>query len=174
MSTCKFRNKGIKEDVDEMALSKEILSVLQGPYKSHAGQLAMNWEAVISMRRFLLSAMTLMGYASIRMVIILCLNGLFLLHHMNIFPFQTQLSNQIESISLLLLIVISALNLLKASLTDSGVIPSGPSVSFFKGLEFMEKISVVVLISSILFGEVWIKFRGNKDQRNLQHVQSAL
>ena len=162
--------EGIKVDMDNTALSKEILSVLQGPYKSHVKQVAMYWEAVISMRRFLLSTMTLLGYASIRMVIILCLNGIFLLHHMNTFPFQAQLSNQVESISLLLLMLVAALNLLKASLTDSGVIPSGPSVPFFKGLEFMEKICVVVLIGSILFGELWIKFRGKTSKRNAKHI----
>ncbi len=50
---------------------------------------------------------------------------------------------------------------LKACLTDSGVVPSGPSVQFFKSLEFCEKIFVLFIISLMLVTE----FKSKKKKR---------
>ena len=74
----------------------------------------------------------------------------FLYQHNSISPFQVTKSNHVEGLSLALLIVVSVINLLKASLTDSGVVPTGPSVLFFKSLELSEKLFVLLIISYIL------------------------
>ena len=52
-------------------------------------------------------------------------------------------------------------NLLKASLTDSGVVPSGPIAPFFKGLELCEKIFALLITGYIIVAEAKSK-RGKK------------
>ena len=133
---------------------KIIISVLQGPYREDNVQMTLYWEAMVSIRRLVITAMTLVGYASIRMMIVTAFCMIFLLQHVYMMPFKVRGSNHVESFSLLLLSLNSVINLLKALMTDSGIVPAGPSVSFFKGLEFLEKILVIVLIIYIILAEV--------------------
>ncbi len=130
-------------------VSEVIISVLQGPYRDDKKLLTLYWEAMVSVRRLLITGMTLVSYASIRMIIITALCQIFLIQHIHIRPFQVRSSNNIETLSLSLLVMTSMINLLKASLTDSGVVPSGPSVPFFKSLELCEKMFVVIIIAYI-------------------------
>ncbi len=139
--------------------SDVVLSVLQGPYKEEGNDMTAYWEAVISGRRLLISIMTLVSYASIRMIIITTMCVLFLCHHITYLPFKAKASNYAESFSLLLFVLTSVINLFKACLTDSGVIPTGPSVQFFKGLELCEKMFVFLLIAYILAIELWTKHK---------------
>ena len=53
--------------------TSEILSILQGPYRHSDKYPTLYWEAMISLRRLFIAAMTLIGYASIRMMFIVCL-----------------------------------------------------------------------------------------------------
>ncbi len=122
------------------------------------------WEAMISLRRLLITGMTLVGYASIRMIIITILCLLFLVQHIFMMPFQVRTSNYVETFSLMLLLITAVINLLKASLTDSGVIPSGPTVPFFKTLEFCEKMFVLLIIAHILVIEINLR-KGKKKSR---------
>ncbi len=69
-------------------------------------------------------------------------------------PFEVRTSNYVEMLSLLLLSVTSVINLLKASLTDSAVVPSGPTVPFFKSLQLCEKMLVLFIIAFIIMTEV--------------------
>ncbi len=133
-----------------------IMSVLQGPYResSSSEYLTVYWEAMVSIRRLLITAMTLVSYASIRMITITILCIAFLCHHIHLYPFHVKTSNFMETLSLSLLIVTSVINLLKASLTDSIIVPTGPSVPFFKTLELCENMFVLILIGSILVVEV--------------------
>ncbi len=140
--------------------SKAVISVLQGPYRGDDMQVTIYWESVVSIRRLLITGMTLVGYASIRMTIITALCLIFLVQHIYKSPFQVRSSNDVEALSLSLLVLTSVINLLKASLTDSGVVPSGPTTPFFKGLELCEKMFVLIIIAYILFVEV--KFRKEK------------
>ncbi len=109
--------------------------------------------------------MTLVPYASIRMIIITALSLAFLIQHNYIRPFHVKTSNDVETASLALLLMTSVINLLKASLTDSGVVPSGPSVPFFKSLELGEKMFVLLIISCTLLTE--LKLRKNRKKNVL-------
>ncbi len=140
--------------------SEAIISVLQGPYREDEKHMTLYWEAMVSIRRLLMCAMTLVSYASIRMMILLALCGVFLSQHIYLLPFKVKASNSAETLSLFLLLIEAAINLLRASLTDSGVVPSGPSVPFFKGLEMSEKFLVVILVAFIIVRE-W-KHKKNK------------
>ena len=134
--------------------ARVIIAVLQGPYRQDSKHLTLYWEAMVCIRRLLITVMRLISYASIRMIIINILSSLFLIQHLYFFPFNVKTSNYVESLSLLLLLITSVINLLKASLTDSGVIPSGPSVQFFKGLETCERLFIMFIIIFIVFIEL--------------------
>ncbi len=140
--------------------SQSIISVLQGPYKDDERPYICYWEAMVSVRRLLITGMTLVNYASIRMTMITALCLIFLVQQNYTRPFQVGRSNDVEALSLSLLLMTSMINLLKAFLTDSGVVPSGPIVPFFIGLEFAEKLFVLMII--IYIGIVEIKQRKGK------------
>ncbi len=90
----------------------------------------------------------------IRMIIITALCLIFLIQHILLMPFQFKTSNYLEILSLSLLNITAVINLLKASLTDSGIVPSGPTVPFFKSLELGEKMFVLLIIAYILLIEL--------------------
>ena len=136
-----------------------LLSVLQGPYRKDKRNIVQNWEAMISLQRLLITALTLLNYPSVRMLIISCMFLLFLGSQVYLSPFKVPSSNQVETMSLFLLAVVALFNLMKALLTEVGVVPSGPSVIFFKGLEFMEKMFVLILILVILIVETRRKIK---------------
>ncbi len=134
--------------------SETIISVLQGPYREDDQNMTLYWEAMVSIRRLLITGMTLIGFASIRMIIISVLCLVFLVQHIFMMPFHVKTSNYIEALSLLLLSITAMINLLKASLTDSGVVPSGPTAPFFKSLELCEKLFVFLIIAHIFVTEL--------------------
>ncbi len=134
--------------------SETITSVLQGPYRDDGHNMTLYWEAMVSIRRLLITGMTLVGLASIRMIIISVLCLVFFGQHLVMMPFRVKTSNNIEALSLLLLSITAMINLLKASLTDSGVVPSGPTVPFFKSLELCERMFVLLIIAHIFVTEL--------------------
>ena len=148
----KDQNDGVLSDSSEA-----VISVLQGPYRDDGKHVTLYWEAMVSVRRLLITGMTLVSYASIRMIIISVLSLIFLVQHNYTSPFEARSSNDVEALSLVLLVLTSVINLLKASLTDSGVVPSGPTVPFFKGLELCEKMFVLLIIVYILIVEVKLR-----------------
>ncbi len=148
--------------------SEAIISVLQGPYRDDEKDWTIYWEAMVSIRRLLITGMTLVSYASIRMIIIMALNLIFLVQHDYMKPFEARNSNDVEALSLALLVVTSVTNLLKALLTDSGIVPSGPTVPFFKSLEVCEKTFVLLIIAYIFLIEVrlWTAKKKEKPKQN--------
>ncbi len=168
----KFRCSSATNRTATSDAGKVIISVLQGPYRETSNMMTVNWEAMVSIRRLLITGMTLVSFASIRMVTITILCIAFLCHHIHLYPFRVKTSNVVETLSLSLLTITSVTNLLKASLTDSGVIPTGPSVPFFKTLELCEKIFVLILIGSIIVIEVKPKFRKNSSARNVSKSEA--
>ncbi len=134
--------------------------MLQGPFRKDPKHATLYWEAVISVRRLLITWMTLLkGFGSVRMVVLSCLCVMFLIHHNYRMPFQYRTSNHVETLSLSLLSVFCIFNLLKASLTDFGVVPEGPTVDFFKAVEFIEKLFPIILIVVIVIIEVRRRFK---------------
>ncbi len=153
--------------------SETVIYALQGPYRDDQHMTAY-WEAMISIRRLLITGMTLVGFASIRMIIISVLCLIFLVQHIFMMPFEVKTSNYIETVSLLLLSITGMINLLKASLTDTGVVPAGPTVPFFKALEFSEKMFVLLIIAYVFVIE--LKSRQDKrkfhtTEKNVGHIQ---
>ncbi len=164
--TIKYRRSSKKEASlsDELITdeTRAIISVLQGPYREDAKSMTLYWEAMMSLRRLLITVMALIGTASIRMMFITGLCILFAMQHIYTGPFKAKQSNHVETLSLFLLSLVAVINLSKAILSDSGVIPTGPSVAFFKGLEFTEKVLLVILITYIMFIEIKENKKGQK------------
>ncbi len=157
---CVTRNR-IATYTEELPESSQIVvSNLQGPFRDDEQNMTVYWEAMISFRRLLITGMTLVSYASVRMKIITIMSLIFLIQHIFMRPFLVKTSNHVETFSLLLLSISAVINLLKASLTDSGVVPSGPTVSFFETIELCEKMFVLLIIAYILL----IEFRNRKTE----------
>ncbi len=148
----KYHNKKAKRNLSNQMPreSMAIIEKLQGPYREGDEQMTLYWEAMVSTWRLLITAMTLVGFASIRMVFITAFCILFAIQNVYMAPFQVKHSNHVETFSLFLLSIVAVINLMKALLTDAGVVPSGPSVSFFKGTEFTEKILILFLFIFIV------------------------
>ncbi len=139
--------------LDVSDAGKAIISVLQGPFRDDSNHMTLYWEAMVSTRQLLTTAVTLLGAPSIEMIVITILSLLFLYQHVHVSPFQVRTSNYIEGLSLTLLTITAVINLLKAFLTEAGVVPSGPSVLFFQVLELGEKIFVFIVIAAIVLIE---------------------
>ena len=148
--------------------SETIVSVLQGPYLEDEKHFTLYWEAMVSFRRLLITGLTLVPNASIQMIIITTLCLIFLIQHIYMSPFRVRTSNDIEALSLTFLVLTSVINLLKASLTDSVTVPSGPSVPFFKTMELCEKLFVLLIIAYIIFVEIKLR-RGKKKNKNIKN-----
>ncbi len=134
-----------------------ILSVLQGPYiTSHS-----DWEAVMIVRRLFLSITPLINNAIIQMIFNCSFCAIFLVHHLMVKPFIFKPSNKVETLSLLLLIWVAIVNLLKASYTEMGEIPTGPAADIFQTLKFCENLLIVLVIAHILFIEVNLILKRN-------------
>ena len=80
--------------------SEAIISVLQGPYKNDEKNMSLYWEAMVSIRRLLITSMKLIPYAQIRIMIISVLFLTFTIQHIYICPFKVSTSNDVESLSL--------------------------------------------------------------------------
>ncbi len=143
-------------------VSRRIVSVLQGPYRKDDRHMTHYWEAMVSIRRLLISAMTLIGFPTPRMIIITLLCIAFLGQHIIYAPFKVKTSNKIEGLSLFLLSVTFIINLLKASMIDSGSVPSGPYIPLFEWLELSEKGFVFVIALYILVIELMLKLHSGK------------
>ncbi len=145
--------------------SAAILFMLQRPFRKDPKHMTLYWEAMISVRRLLITGMTLLrGYGSIRMTILCCLCIAFLIQHIYQAPFKVRTSNYIETLSLTFLSLFAIFNLMKALLTDNYVIPDGPSVVVFKVLEVIERLFPIILIAVIVAIEIKRKLK-NKPQK---------
>ncbi len=158
-------------------LSDEILTVLEGPYRVYktekAGvvqtsrsvaftsdtQMTSYWEAILVIRRLIITATSLFSNSLIQTMLNLMLCILILIHHMIIKPFKANFSNRVEILSLALLCFVASINLMRAAYTQTGTLPEGPVVDIFKTLELCENGLVIFLISFIALGELYMKIK---------------
>ncbi len=112
------------------------------------------WEAIVMLRRLLISGTILIPDALIQLSICLALCIVFLLHHAYNKPFRHNIANHAESFSLTLLCGVAGINLIKAAFLFADVNLHGPQVQLVKNLELIEVMSVVFLIVFIVVLEV--------------------
>ena len=108
---------------DSFIVNKSIqkaLETLEGPFRKMKGtnastSLPLSWESIIILRKLLLiSLKTFVIHTFFRLFSMLLCTALFLIHHVKVQPFSSNLLNIIESISLTMLIIIGLLNILPA------------------------------------------------------------
>ena len=86
-TTVCIRRSGSKNNSGSVSpASREILSVLQGPYRLSDKDEPLYWEAIISFRRLLLSGITFINYGSFRLLITVILCVIFHFHHIMFYP----------------------------------------------------------------------------------------
>ncbi len=113
------------------------------------------WEAVLALRRLLISATILISNSQIQLCVCLTLCLIFLIHHMERKPFLYHVSNKAETFSLCLLCGVAALNLFKAAEIN----PEGSQVEIIKFLQLLEGAFVVLLIIFIVCFETAFAMR---------------
>ena len=67
------------------------------------------------------------------------------IHHLIKKPFKDPKANVVESVSLLSLVVLAAINVAKASFVSVAVVPEGPALDRFEALEWIE---IVLLLTA--------------------------
>ncbi len=143
-----------------------ILTGFQGAYRS-SNHGAQYWESVMILRRLLLGATALISNSLIHLSLCCFLSALFHTHHMIVKPFLHQESNTAESLSLLLLILASMINLVKATYVQIGTSPGGSSVDFLRAVERSENVFIIVLLCGILCLEVKSKFTRRRSPKEV-------
>ena len=94
----------------------EMLNVLEGPFRKYHGTSKSNnhklpWEAILSARRLILIIMrTFISNVLLRLYLMQVSMILFAFHHIYVQPYSTKILNNIETVSLLMLIVICIIN----------------------------------------------------------------
>ena len=96
--------------------TREMLNVLEGPFRKYHGTNKSNnyklpWEAVLIARRLILIIMrTFINNVLLRLYLMQVSMVLFAFHHIYVQPYSTKALNNIETVSLLMLIVICIVN----------------------------------------------------------------
>ena len=98
--------------------TREMLNVLDGPFRKYHGASKSNnyklpWEAVLTARRLILITIrTFIDNVLLRLYVMQVSMILFALHHFYVQPYSSKVLNNIETVSLLMLIVVSIVNTL--------------------------------------------------------------
>ena len=125
-----------------------VLSALEGPYKT-AGQ-AIYWESVLAARRLILTLSVFVKNDIPKLFMLQTMCILNLIHHLVIKPFKNRKSNQAETLSLTLLVVITNINALKACFIEGRLQPDGQDGYIFSVLHICETLSLLMLASFII------------------------
>ena len=115
---------------------------------------AVYWEGIMEFRRLVLNCLTLVNNDIIRLTLISVTCLVILLHHAYVKPFRLARSNKAETLSLSFLLVISAMNAIKAAFSENGVIPEGPNETLLRFFQRADNIFLFLLISFIILIEL--------------------
>ncbi len=131
------------------------------------------WECVIMLRRFLISLSTFMPNPMIKLGICLGLCVAFLFHHSHVKPFAFKISNNAETLSLVMLVGVAFINLLRATFIYLGVSLHGVQIDFMNNLGLLESTFVFILGLYIISGEFLEKVKGNTKFSKRQKEDNA-
>ena len=117
IKTCHRKvNADRAEDTPLDVNTREMLNVLEGPFRKRHGpnknvNYKLPWETVLTARRLILIfTRTFINNVLLRLFLMQVSMILFLVHHIYIQPYSTKVLNNIETVSLLMLIVICIIN----------------------------------------------------------------
>ncbi|PFX13542.1 hypothetical protein AWC38_SpisGene22364 [Stylophora pistillata] len=140
-----------KESLGVQVGSKDVLEVLHGPFRppKNGDEGTLYWESVLIGRRFiLLVCHSFITSPMLRMVALATVCTLIALHHVSKNPFRDRMANTTETLSLTALIIISIINLTKATLLSFGITITGPYRYYMDIMEWFEIGALAVVPSS--------------------------
>ena len=127
-------------------------TVMEHNYKTKKPNLyGLCWEGFINLRRLI--AVILAVYVNDALVKHICLTMacfVFLLIHLRVKPFKHAFSNYAESVALVLLLNLAAMNLVKAAFYNSQTIPRDIGYLVIVGFEWVETATLVILPACIV------------------------
>ncbi len=116
---------------------------------------AVYWEGIMEFRRLVLAFLSLVDNQILRLTLIALTCLVILTHHLVVKPFKLSQSNTAETLSLSFLLMSSAMNLVKATFSEFGMIPDGPNESLLSFLNKADHIMLFLLISFIVLIELY-------------------
>ena len=153
------RRKDSADRVEDAPLdpnTREMLNVLEGPFRKCHGtnksiDYKLPWEAVLIARRLILIIIrTFINDVLLRLFLMQASMILFAFHHIYVQPYSTKVLNNIEAVSLLMLIVICIINTVPGYIYMNPLIVSSYVRHLLITLRKVE--TVLILIFPIIFG----------------------
>ena len=143
------------ESLAVQAVNKDVMEVLHGPFRPPKGddKGTLYWESVLIGRRFILLAChSFITSPMLRMIAMATACSLIALHHVLKYPFRNAIANRVETLSLTALLIISIINLTKATLISFGITIIGPYGSVLDVMEWFEVgvLGIVPVLVSVL------------------------
>ena len=143
------------ESLVVQAVNKDVMEVLHGPFRPPKSddKGTLYWESVLIGRRFILLAChSFITSPMLRMIAMATACSLIALHHVLKYPFRNAIANRVETLSLTALLIISIINLTKATLISFGITVIGPYGSFLDVMEWFEVgvLGIVPVLVSVL------------------------
>ena len=143
------------ESLAVQAVNKDVMEVLHGPFRPPKSddKGTLYWESVLIGRRFILLAChSFITSPMLRMIAMATACSLIALHHVLKYPFRNAIANRVETLSLTALLIISIINLTKATLISFGITVIGPYGSVLDVMEWFEVgvLGIVPVLVSVL------------------------
>ena len=148
------------ESLEAKVVNKDVMEVLHGPFRPPKSddKGTLYWESVLIGRRFILLAChSFITSPMLRMIAMATACTLIALHHVSKNPFRDPMANGAETLSLTALIVISIINLTKATLISFGITITGPYKYYLETMEWFEVgalAAVPVTLSVLVIGAI--------------------
>ncbi|XP_078370496.1 uncharacterized protein LOC144654278 [Oculina patagonica] len=136
------------------AVNQHVLEVLHGPFRppNEEDKGTLYWESILIGRRFtLLACHAFIDDKMLCLVFMTSACVLMLLHHVLKNPYRDPIANRTETVSLLVLVMIALINLTKATLISFGTGLDGPTMSYVKGMEWVEICAMALLPTLLSF-----------------------
>ncbi|XP_022794532.1 uncharacterized protein LOC111333252 [Stylophora pistillata] len=133
-------------------VNEPVLEVLQGPFRppNDEDDGTLYWESVLIGRRLiLLACRAFVDDEMLCLVLMATLCVFILLHHLFKNPYHNTVTNNTETVSLFALVIISLINIPKATLISFSTSRHGPSKRYLKAMEWIE-------ISVLVFFPLWL------------------
>lgn len=133
--------KPSKDPVPNVHSDSEVLEVLHGPFRPPTQHThgSLHWESVLIGRRFvLLSLQAFISNPMVRLAGMTAVCVFITVHHAIKAPYQDPKANDLETVSLASLTILGIINLSRAAFVATGVVPDGPSQTFFIVLQRVE------------------------------------
>ena len=138
----RFACSSAADNVEENQNLKALKEMLLAPYRQPNGaskQGALYWQSVLIARRFILVVIfCVITEPSIRLFCMTLVCVFVLFYHLKVKPFQNSFANNLESLSLSFLVILSLINLFKSVFVGSEQKIKGPLVIVFKVFQWLE------------------------------------